>query len=106
MFIVKSAYHMAVAKFSCIHEDIPSTSTAPREWKKLWSVKVAPRVKIFMWRACTGALPTKVNLCQRVCQVDPICELCGGGGIDRPLADKMQTDATYVVWLGTQVEPK
>lgn len=77
LFTVKSAYHMAVAKFSRIHDNRPSSSMVPREWKKIWSLKVAPRVKMFVWRACTGSLPSKVNLCRRGCHIDPICALCG-----------------------------
>lgn len=36
-----------------------------------------PRMKMFIWRACRNALPTKENLCRQGCDIDPICQLCG-----------------------------
>lgn len=76
-FSVKTAYHLAVSMYSNIHSSRPATSTPPNEWKKIWKIKVTPRVRMFLWRLCACAIPTKVNLCRRGFKVDPICSLCG-----------------------------
>lgn len=36
-----------------------------------------PRIKVFVWKACKNAIPTKGNLCRRGSDIDPICRLCG-----------------------------
>lgn len=43
----------------------------------MWELKVIPRVKMFVWRACKNGLPTKGNLWRRGSDIDPICRLCG-----------------------------
>ena len=36
------------------------------DWNSIWKLNVpAPRVKMFLWRACRGCLPTRVNLRSR-----------------------------------------
>lgn len=76
-FTVKSAYHRAVQIMSNIHDDRASGSSIPKEWKKIWHIHAIPRVRMFIWRACRNALPTKENLLRRGSELDPICEVCG-----------------------------
>ena len=38
--------------------------------------KVPPKIKTFLWRACSNILPRRANLYHRKIQVDPVCELC------------------------------
>uniref|UniRef100_A0A803P370 Reverse transcriptase n=1 Tax=Cannabis sativa TaxID=3483 RepID=A0A803P370_CANSA len=45
-------------------------------WKKLWKLDVPPKVLHFLWRACSGCLPTKVQLSAKHVNVDLICPLC------------------------------
>ena len=42
-------------------------------------MKVLSKVKVFFWRACSDALPTKVNLKKKKRKVldNSVCELCG-----------------------------
>ncbi|XP_075655679.1 uncharacterized protein LOC142625834 [Castanea sativa] len=34
-------------------------------WKHIWHTKVPNKIKVFLWRACSNALPTKVGLHKR-----------------------------------------
>lgn len=101
-FTVKSAYHLAVKKFSQIHNKRPSSSEVAPEWKKLWHIDVIPRVKMFLWRACANALPTRTNLCQRGIEIDPMCTVCGE---KEETVDHLFTECAPVaqVWYGTML---
>lgn len=57
-FSVKSAYylhkdlenkHVGESSSGNLHSDI---------WKSIWNLKVPNKVKTFIWRACSNALPT------------------------------------------------
>ncbi|XP_030940521.1 uncharacterized protein LOC115965822 [Quercus lobata] len=45
-------------------------------WKMYWAWNEPPKVKTFIWRACSNMLPTRMNLQQQKVQVDQRCELC------------------------------
>lgn len=63
----------------------PSSSNADkvkRFWKSIWRLKVPNKVKVFLWRACSNALPTKVNLQRRKVLDNPLCEQCKCRGED------------------------
>lgn len=47
-----------------------------RFWKNIWRLKVPNKVKVFLWRACSSALPTKVGLHKRKIVNDNLCEQC------------------------------
>lgn len=78
MYSVKSGYY--VARSCCEQEETlkPSSSfqVCPSLWKKVWNLKVPPKVKHFWWRACKNAVATKENLYRRKWSRDPICPLC------------------------------
>lgn len=71
LFSVKSAYR-------CIQstkEGEFSISTTDF-WKRVWKVRVPPKVKHMLWRAATNCLPTKTLLRSRHVSVDETCPLC------------------------------
>lgn len=68
---------MAVEKFSATHMMNTSTSMNLKKWKQVWKLKVMPRVKMFIYKACSNALPTRANLFRRGCITDPVCGLHG-----------------------------
>ncbi|KAJ8431628.1 hypothetical protein Cgig2_029036 [Carnegiea gigantea] len=55
---------------SCSHYDITI-------WKKLWSLNIPPRMKVFMWWLCHAALPTKANLGKRLPNFRMECDIYG-----------------------------
>ncbi|KAK6148918.1 hypothetical protein DH2020_016443 [Rehmannia glutinosa] len=77
-FTVRSAYHLAVEKWSDTLA-LASSSTGNPAWKKLWDLRVLPKIKQFLWRVCTDSLPTKDNLRRRGLDIDPVCFICGEG---------------------------
>ena len=58
--------------------DEPSTSTPVGNecWKMLWKLRVQPKIKHFLWKACVKAIPTKEALFKRKCGVNPLCVHC------------------------------
>lgn len=57
---------MASSSFSC----------SEKFWKVVWGRCLSPKIQHFLWRACSGALATKLNLCKRRCGQDPLCPIC------------------------------
>ena len=45
-------------------------------------MKFQNKVKVFLWRACSNALPTKVNLQKRKVLDNPLCDHCKCRGED------------------------
>jgi hypothetical protein len=46
-------------------------------WKFIWKLNVSNPTKVFLWRACSDILPTRVNLRKRGVLDDDQCMLCG-----------------------------
>ncbi|XP_021851355.1 uncharacterized protein [Spinacia oleracea] len=45
-------------------------------WKTFWVINTLHKWKVFMWKVCNNALPTKTNINQRGIYVDPVCVFC------------------------------
>nr|XP_017256449.1 PREDICTED: uncharacterized protein LOC108226007 [Daucus carota subsp. sativus] len=56
-----------------------STSSNPRQriWSLIWSLKVPPKIRIFLWKIQWGVLPTKSLLHSRMPDLNPMCVKCG-----------------------------
>lgn len=52
-------------KYSTAHAYQTSGRLMPKVWKKIWEIQAVPRVRVFIWRVCSDAMPTKVNLMRR-----------------------------------------
>lgn len=76
-FSVKSAFHLAIGKFSKCAIHLPSASSSDPIWKNIWLTKTPPKVGHFLWSACSDSLPTKQNLFRRGIRMDPTCTRCG-----------------------------
>ena len=51
-------------------------------WNSIWNLKLPPKVKNFMWRACRNCLPTSVKLHSRGVQCPTNCAVCAGPNED------------------------
>lgn len=45
-------------------------------WRRLWNLKIPPKVKNFLWRASNGFLPTKTALCMKHVPISLLCPTC------------------------------
>ncbi|XP_041024388.1 uncharacterized protein LOC121264998 [Juglans microcarpa x Juglans regia] len=75
-FTVKSAYQLCKQRQD---QDKGETSTIGQNkvlWKHIWQMQTKNAVKVFIWRACNNALPTKQNLYKRKIVEEPLCPIC------------------------------
>ena len=75
-FIVKSAYQVAQWMKEQSRVEHSGMVVDRGIWRRLWSVNVPPKVRMFVWRACSNILPTRDNLHRRKTKIDPQCEFC------------------------------
>ena len=45
-------------------------------WKSAWALDTPPKVKNFLWRACSNIFPTCDNLHRKKLQIEPLCMVC------------------------------
>ncbi|XP_012853800.1 PREDICTED: uncharacterized protein LOC105973324 [Erythranthe guttata] len=82
LFSVRSCYHVVMqgtqnSNGNC-RGGIESTSGLhPWRWQLIWKVKVPPKIKVFLWYACWGILPTNAELRRRKIIHSPECPRCG-----------------------------
>ncbi|XP_013668888.1 uncharacterized protein LOC106373226 [Brassica napus] len=75
-YSVKSGYHTAMSEVR--DKILEDEATAEIDWKKtVWNLKLAPKVKMFIWKGLKGILPTGERLLERHINVDPRCKRCG-----------------------------
>ena len=75
-FSVKSAYQVAV-RLTQQHDEEHSVARRDQPiWKKIWSLNVPPKVRTFLWRACSNSLPTRTNLHRWKVQIESLCGVC------------------------------
>lgn len=61
-YIVKSCYHSRRKLESEIEGETSSSPKNKAMWKAMWKMRVAPTVKLFVWRACSEAFFILANL--------------------------------------------
>jgi hypothetical protein len=77
-YSVRSAYRLLTEAESSSHQSCSDLGTWKKFWKTLWSVRVPYKVRHFLWRACSNALPTMVNLSWRGIVTNGRCGFCLG----------------------------
>ena len=87
-FTVRTAYRIAVRLRNPNYTEHSSAQSHRPTWRKIWRLNVPPKVRTFLWRACSNCLPTKENLLKRRVKVEAKCEIC---------CQKPET-ASHVLW--------
>ena len=77
-FTMKRAYYIALKMVESAEdgECLIGDARTPL-WKKMWHLKIPPKIIIFAWRACINALPTMINLRKKGVNTSGYCPLCG-----------------------------
>ena len=77
-FSVKSAYGMLLANQSAPEASSSSSEGSVSQcWSAIWSASVQPKIRVFLWRACKGILPTQAKLFDRGISHTYSCLWCG-----------------------------
>ncbi|KAG7590131.1 Reverse transcriptase zinc-binding domain [Arabidopsis suecica] len=80
-FSVKSGYWLAAQLFK---PDIIAAATQQPSINELkiqvWKLKTEPKIKVFLWKVLSGAIPVMDLLSLRGMKVDDRCQTCGLGG--------------------------
>jgi ribonuclease HI len=80
LYSVRSCYRMLKHESDQL-EDFkrkePSSTNNQHWWKKVWKLKVPPKVRIFWWRVLNNFLPSKAELKRRHIAQEDHCETCG-----------------------------
>ena len=76
-YSVRSAYRLLVSAESNLQPSSLVLGSNGLVWKKIWKMKVPPKIRHFIWRAAKDALPTKQNLQARHIPVGGECDGCG-----------------------------
>lgn len=78
MYTVKSAYKLLSENHRHAQVmDYVSSSNHQDYWKKVWKLKVPPKVRIFWWRVLHEFLPTQQIMHPRHIEQVPTCTECG-----------------------------
>ncbi|CAN6554430.1 unnamed protein product [Malus baccata var. baccata] len=77
-YSVKSGYHWALSR-THVHRNLHphrSDMIPTQLWKCMWSLKVPPKIRVFMWKSLHAAVATMANLFFRRSSSSPMCILC------------------------------
>ena len=58
------------------HDVVALQHRVPGNWNCIWSIKLPPKVKNFLWRVCRNCLPTRVRLQSKGVQCPAQCAVC------------------------------
>ena len=62
LFSIKTAYQVA-SRMKQVEQVEHSSARVDKMWNRIWQLHVPPKVRNFVWRACSDILPTHKNLC-------------------------------------------
>ena len=73
-YSVKTGYQLLYEVETLVSSS--NTSKLERFWKRVWKLRIPNKIKFFLWRVCSNALPTKENLKKRKVLDDAKCSAC------------------------------
>lgn len=62
IYSVKMGYQALYEGSTQTHVPTQNAEAKKSFWKGIWKLKVPSKIKHFMWKPCSNALPTKTNL--------------------------------------------
>ncbi|KAL9858668.1 putative ribonuclease H domain, reverse transcriptase zinc-binding domain-containing protein [Arabidopsis thaliana] len=78
-FSVKSAYWLACQiQNSEVRRDASNFPSINTLKDQAWKLQTDPKIKVFLWKALSGALPVADRLNRRGMRLDNVCQGCGG----------------------------
>ncbi|XP_039158851.1 uncharacterized protein LOC108959574 [Eucalyptus grandis] len=95
---VKSNYHALNSVNRTPNNSTASTSYRHPMilWKKIWTMRTVPKLRIFLWSVCQNAIASKDNLYRRHISSEPFCQI----NIDIQLSSVTRIE----VWLTEKAE--
>lgn len=81
---VKSGYKLLMETEieNCDPPNVSNSELMKSIWNGIWKLKVSNRIRMFMWRAGSDSLPTKVNLTKWKMMSETLCTYCKQGPED------------------------
>ncbi|KAF7837557.1 reverse transcriptase [Senna tora] len=76
IYSVKSGYWVALNASFHPGGAFSSFNIDSSLWKWIWNLGIPPKVKNFLWRLCSNALPSLNNLSKRRIVLSPRCQIC------------------------------
>ncbi|KAJ8439454.1 hypothetical protein Cgig2_008485 [Carnegiea gigantea] len=102
---VKSAYHV-IMQSKVAHRAGGSGDEIRSKWKAIWGLCVPPRIKLFAWWSCIGALPTSSRLAHRIPNFSMRCNIIGRfeesdlhALVDCPIARAIWESSKFALFL-------
>lgn len=79
IFSVKSTYALGIRicdqQYNCGTACSSSAGTG-FQWKKIWTLDVANKVTVVVWRLAYNSLQVKMNIARRGVSLDTLCPIC------------------------------
>ncbi|KAL4285984.1 hypothetical protein AHAS_Ahas19G0040800 [Arachis hypogaea] len=75
-YSVATSYKIAYHFFHPPMEQLPEVCRDKKMWKALWSLRCAPKIKVFIWKACHDGIAVRVRLNQRFHSIPNVCPRC------------------------------
>ncbi|XP_075653997.1 uncharacterized protein LOC142624352 [Castanea sativa] len=75
-YSIKAGYQKLCEEANVSNASSSDPSHQKSFWKKIWKLHVPNKIKNFLWRICSNALPTKENLKKRRIIEDARCSAC------------------------------